>query len=32
MEQEYFTKFVYGVYNDLGEPEDYTIAQISAWF
>ena len=32
MEQEYFTKFVYGVYNDLGEPEDYTIAKISAWF
>jgi hypothetical protein len=32
MEQEYFTKFVYGVYNDLGEPIDYTIAKISAWF
>lgn len=32
MEQEYFTKFVYGVYNDLGEPEDYSIAKISAWF
>lgn len=32
MEQEYFTKFVYGVYNDLGEPEDYSIAKISSWF
>lgn len=32
MEQEYFTRFVYGVYNDLGEPNDYPIVKISAWF
>jgi hypothetical protein len=32
MEQEYFTKFVYGIYNDLEEPENYTITKISAWF
>jgi hypothetical protein len=32
MEQEYFTKFVYGVYTELDEPENYPIAKISAWF
>jgi hypothetical protein len=31
-EEEYFTRFVYGVFNDLGEPEDYPLAKISAWF
>ena len=32
MEQEYFTKFVYGVYTELDEPENFSIAKISAWF
>jgi hypothetical protein len=32
MEQEYFTKFVYGVYSELDEPENFSIAKISAWF
>lgn len=32
MEQEYFTKFVYGVYTELDEPESFSIAKISAWF
>lgn len=32
MEQEYFTKFVYGVYTELDEPENFSIAKISSWF
>lgn len=32
MEQEYFTKFVYGIYTELEEPENYSIAKISSWF
>lgn len=32
MDQEYFTKFVYGVYTELDEPENFSIAKISAWF
>lgn len=32
MEQEYFTKFVYGVYTELDEPENFSLAKISAWF
>jgi hypothetical protein len=32
MEQEYFTKFVYGVYTELDEPDNFSIAKISAWF
>jgi hypothetical protein len=31
-QEEYFTRFIYGVYNDLGEPEEYSLAKISAWF
>lgn len=32
MEQEYFTKFVYGIYTELDEPENFPIPKISAWF
>jgi hypothetical protein len=30
--EEYFTKFIYSVYNDLGEPSNYSISRLAAWF
>lgn len=29
---DYLTKFINGVYSDLGEPEDYSQARLWAWF
>jgi len=29
---EYFTKFIYSVYNDLGQPGNYSISRLAAWF
>jgi hypothetical protein len=29
---EYFTKFIYSVYTDLGQPENYSISRLAAWF
>lgn len=29
---EYFKKFIYSIYNDLGQPEDYSISRLASWF
>lgn len=31
-DQDYFSKFINGVYYDLGEPEDYSKSRLWAWF
>lgn len=30
--QDYLTQFIKNVYYDLGEPADYTLARLTAWF